>query len=276
MLHCIPTTRSAIVPDDPFLDLTVSRAVLEEFRTVFRTPLSDSEAFDHPALDAFAVVFDLEGFTAFCAQPDAHIVVPDFIEQFSEWLFGRMADFSLAKNGHSSTSAVLDTPLPFFSKFMGDGYMMLWKADPQLVHTDEGLPHKTAKSEVDGDLMNIMSVILDVVRDYPAWYSKIEGTFSLVPARLRCGGARGRVVGVQTDDFVGPCINQASRLQKLGALSFAVSTRGMPRQFPGADLLNETLHVERVKVRGFGDELVFVVKNEWLSLSSSEQAGLKY
>ncbi len=250
--------------------------MLEEFRSVFRAPLSHADAFDHPALDAFAVVFDLEGFTAFCAQPDAHIVVPDFVERFSEWLFASLVDFTLSKNGLTETTALLETPLPFFSKFMGDGYMMLWQADPQLVVDGGGLTHKVAKAEVDGDLMNILSVILDIVRSYPTFFAEIDEMFSFVPQRLRCGAARGREVAVlQNDDFVGPCINQAARLQKLGPLSFAVSTRGMPRKFPEAELLNETLHVERVKVRGFGEDRVFMVKNDWLGLSSDEQASLK-
>ena len=87
--------------------------------------------------------------------------------------------------------------------------------------------------------------------------------FVHAPARLRCGIARGQVVPVGNGkDFVGPCINVASRLQKLGPYSFAFSRRGFDlRHFH--EVWKGRFVPQKVQIRGVGDEeLVFVLADE--------------
>src|SRR2546423_2392898 len=41
--------------------------------------------------EALAAIFDLEGFTSFCNQIDPHLVVPEFLNVFFDWLFQAVA-----------------------------------------------------------------------------------------------------------------------------------------------------------------------------------------
>lgn len=73
---------------------------------------------------ALSASFDLEGFTEFCNQIDPHLVLPDFLKSFLEWLFGQVAkEFTYQKD---NTLVYVWCRLPFFSKFMGDGILFLW------------------------------------------------------------------------------------------------------------------------------------------------------
>ena len=49
---------------------------------------------------------------------------------------------------------------------------------------------------------------------------------SRVPLKLRCGIARGQIMSIgDASLFVGPCINVAARLQKLGKFSLPFKKR---------------------------------------------------
>lgn len=47
--------------------------------------LANKETFE-----ALAVIVDLKDFTVFCDQRDPHLVVPQFVKSFLEWLFDRL------------------------------------------------------------------------------------------------------------------------------------------------------------------------------------------
>jgi len=73
-------------------------------------------------------------------------------------------------------------------------------------------------------------------------------------------------------DYVGPCINIASRLQKLSLLTFCFPRRG----FDVKKYMDETfwrVFVEkRVNLRGIGgNELVWIVKSEFNGLLEDEK-----
>jgi len=73
-------------------------------------------------------------------------------------------------------------------------------------------------------------------------------------------------------DFVGPCINMAARLQKLGSLSFVVSRRGIDpdKCFPQK---KEGFVIKKIHIRGIGtEEPVIVLKEEFDSLTKEERA----
>ena len=85
--------------------------------------------------------------------------------------------------------------------------------------------------------------------------------------------ARGMVVSVGNgEDYVGPCINTAARLQKLSSLTFCISRRGfdieknMPRETASKYILKS------VPVRGIGEcELVWIRKDEFDRLHDEEK-----
>jgi class 3 adenylate cyclase len=93
---------------------------------------------------------------------------------------------------------------------------------------------------------------------------------------LRCGIARGQIISIgDGNDYVGSCINLASRLQKLSQLTFAISRRGF-------DLSEEKYKpwkyfvLKKVELRGIGkEELVYVKEHEFDALRAAERKLLK-
>jgi len=195
--------------------------------------------------------FDLEGFTNFANQVDAHLVIPDFLARYLSWLFSAIADEF--KEGEKSGRVRIWGSLPFFAKFLGDGVLFLWNTD------------------LSGGESGIRNIVRELHK-ITGRYSKeclpdVRKHVSKPSSRLRCGVARGQIVAVGNGhDFVGPSLNIASRLQKLSSLSFAVSRRGI-------DLSKiKRFVLKRVELQGIGDqELVYVLKSEFNKLPLKER-----
>jgi class 3 adenylate cyclase len=207
-------------------------------------------------VDVTCGVFDLAGFTRFCTQVDPHLAVPEYLSAFLEWLFDDLKAGIAVKRGKRSVE--IYAPLPFFSKFMGDGVLFLWDTT--------GYPSPVNE--------NIVGMLYHSTLHYKKQFlPRIRAKVSIPPPTLRCGVARGRVFSVGNgSDFVGPCINLAARLQKLSILSFSFSRRGL-----NADELHEQHRdrfiLKRVAVRGIGDdELVYILRGEFDGLPPEEKA----
>lgn len=199
-------------------------------------------------VEAMAAVFDLEGFTNFCKQTDPHLSVPVYLSRFLDWLIHQLKVESIAKNYREG--ARLWHPLPLFLKFMGDGLLVLWNCESM-------------------SKIAIRNVVISLFKICTRYESELLSELNRLvvdpPQLLRCGVARGTVFSVGTgEDYVGPCINMAARLQKLSGVSFAYNLRGI-------DLDNETSSntirslttVRRVAIRGIGEnELVGISKKD--------------
>lgn len=152
--------------------------------------------------------------------------VPRYIVSFISWLFESISKGALKEkdgvplvHGHQLG---LWFELPFFAKFLGDGLLFLWDA--------EGLSSEAK--------WNLVSSIIVICNDYQTEFlpdNRCE--FTKPPPRLRCGIARGQISAIgEEKDFVGLCINVASRLQKLEGVSegihfsFAFTKKGFPLQ----------------------------------------------
>jgi class 3 adenylate cyclase len=235
------------------------------------TPTRDTEA--------IAAVFDLEGFTKFCTQIDPHLAISEYLAAFLAWLFDAVKRESCVDDRDSGV-APLELPgvkkrrrrkttvaddgtiatfatLPFFAKFMGDGVLFLWDA--------ARLSEKT--------ICSIPAIMTDVCATYYLEFlPRISRKVADPPANLRCGIARGKVFSVGNgNDFVGPCINMASRLQKLGSIHVAFSRRG----FNADDFMDahKRTHfvLKKVSVRGIGEnELVYVDRESYDGLDEKE------
>jgi hypothetical protein len=95
------------------------------------------------------------------------------------------------------------------------------------------------------------------------------------PPVLRCGLARGTVFSVgNRNDFVGSCINMASRLQKLPGITFAFNRRGIKTDdADAADFFRHEIVVKRTSVRGIGDkELVCIPAFEFEAMPAEDRA----
>src|ERR1044072_7217165 len=170
--------------------------------------LANKETFE-----ALAVIVDLKDFTTFCDQRDPHLVVPQFLKSCLEWLFDRLRVQLLMEE--EGNNVVLWSHLPFFGKFLGDGVLLLWDV-----------------TYMGGEAKRNIGQSFDVIRnDYQTKFlPSLKQHISTAPPKLRCGMAQGQVTSIADGrDFVGLCINIASRLQKLGdgAFSFAFTQKGL-------------------------------------------------
>jgi class 3 adenylate cyclase len=209
------------------------------------------------SIDAVCAIFDLAGFTQFCQQVDPHLEVPKFLHHFTTWLFDEIKRESI--NRHTRRGVIVWTRMPFFAKFMGDGVLLLWNAD----HI----------GEICG-VLNVPIVLNEVCTAYATQFlPMIRAKVARVPAILRCGIARGQVYSVgNANDFIGPCINIAARLQKITpGISFCFSARGLDfDEYHGIPPTIFTL--KKLRIRGIGDdEPVHIRQDEFDALPRNEK-----
>lgn len=213
---------------------------------------------DGEYINALVAVFDLEGFTSFCNQIDQHLVVPEFLSHYLNWLFDAIiAEF---KEGEVGERITIWGSLPFYAKFLGDGILFIWNTDYSGGHP--GI----------GNIVNRLKRICE--RYINEFLPFIERKVVKTPNKLRCGIARGQIISIGNgEDFVGPCINIASRLQKLGKLSFAVSRRGFDIEKSLSKTNQQLYSLKKVNIRGIGDnELVYILTKEFEALPDSEKS----
>jgi len=207
--------------------------------------------------DAIAAVFDLSGFTKFCTQVDPHLYVPEYLSQFLDWLFQTIADQCTKKTYRAGR--LLRVKLPFLAKFTGDGVLFLWDSEKM--------------NEID--LCNVVVVLRNICMRYRRdFIPRIKKEIGEPPPSLKCGIAHGSVLSVGNgDDYVGPCINIASRLQKLSRLTFCFSRRGLDFERGMKEETASHYVVKSVSIRGIGEhELVCIQKNAFERLPQREKA----
>lgn len=212
-------------------------------------------------VQALAAFLDLQGFTDFCNQVDSHLVIPEFMTRYLEWLFGAVSN--QFKEGEEGDTVRIWGSLPFFAKFLGDGVLFLWNTE-----YSGGFP----------GVCNVVGKLYKLTRAYRAEFvSSIQKHVSKPPTILRCGISRGQIISIGSgEDYVGSCINVASRLQKLSQLTFAVSRRGFDLSRIPTHPITKILSLKRAQIRGIGDEeLVWVLSSEYDSLSKKEKALLR-
>ena len=207
-------------------------------------------------VEALAAIFDLSGFTNFSSQVDPHLAVPEYLSRFLDWLFAEIKE-GLLKEGNEEEK-VLWASLPFLAKFLGDGVLFLWDT----------------KNMGGAEISNVVTSLWEICGNYTQeFYPMIRKVVTQPPKVLRCGISRGMVLSVGNgEDYVGPCINIAARLQKLSLLTFCFSRRGfdIEKQMPEETAAKYVL--KSVSLRGIGeDELVWVRKEEFDSLPDDEK-----
>ena len=208
-------------------------------------------------VEALAAIFGLSGFTNFCSQVDPHLAVPEYLSCFLDWLFGEIRKGSI-RESHEEEK-ILWASLPFLAKFSGDGVLFLWDA----------------RNMGGAEICNVVTSLWEICGNYVReFYPAIRKVATQPPKILRCGVSRGMVFSVGNgEDYVGPCINIAARLQKLSSLTFCFSRRGfdIEKHMPEETAANYLL--KSVSLRGIGeDELVWVRKEEFDNLADEEKA----
>ena len=206
--------------------------------------------------EAIAAVFDLTGFTNFCNQVDSYLAIPRFLNDFLEWFFSSVRR-GLTEADYGNRSSFW-AELPILVKFLGDGLLVLWNA----------------RRMTEGQICRIAAKLYEICLAYRSeFYPRISMAVNKPPIVLRCGLARGKVFSVGNGkDYVGHCINNASRLSRLGSLSFAFPHRGFQvREHMSVEYARHFLP-KYVSIRGVGDnELVWVAKAEFERLTDKNK-----
>jgi hypothetical protein len=206
--------------------------------------------------EAVAAVLDLTGFTVFCSQVDSYLAIPRFLKDYLEWFFNSISDGLSEEMFNNRREFWAD--FPQLVKFLGDGVLLVWET------------HRMEENEI----CRLVTMLYGICRDYRhEFYPRISRLVNKPPAVLRCGIARGKVFTIgDGKDFVGHCINNASRLSHLDYLTFCFPHRGFPvRDYLTAEELRPFVP-KYVSIRGVGDnELVWVVREEFDRLPEKER-----
>ena len=206
--------------------------------------------------DVIAGVFDLSGFTDFCSQADAHLTMPRFLREFLAWLFRYIESEFIEKT--FDEGVLLYSDLPFFAKFTGDGALFLWNTENMDMRK----------------ICNVLIIAGNVCNQYSTdFVPRAKKYASGAPGALRCGLACGLVCSVGNgEDYVGSCINTASRLQKLSNLQLCCSQKGINVEEGMPSSTVKAYLTKRVAIRGIGrGELVIVRKWDFENLSDAEK-----
>jgi len=241
--------------DSKHKHLTLSLKELQKFNSGMLDIGSPSAS--NTSINSMAVFLDMEGFTSFCSQIDSQLVVPSYLNNFHSWLFSELSARFVKEITESG--ATLWGKFPFFAKFLGDGILMLWETD--------GLG--------PASLGNIVVNLFKVCQAFSSEFvPQIECDYVRPPLHLRCGIARGEVISIGGGkDFVGSCINMASRLQQVSQMTFAFARKGFDPKACFSDNWQTQFTLCKTDIRGIGkDELVFFLRKEVDNLPAAEEA----
>jgi class 3 adenylate cyclase len=168
-----------------------------------------------------ALIYDLEGFSTFFNQPDVQDYVPKFLnvvsQAISAVIFGGQ-NYWVPDGSEKIIPSLGKTPI--HEKFMGDGAMYLWAESKGNAFDDNFI------AGLCNRLWNLKTHFAEVVRK-----SNDQVPVTDVPRRIRFGLARGTIYELtrrnsQQREYIGFCINLASRLQKYCPdLGFIASAR---------------------------------------------------
>jgi len=258
---------------EPLVDLSIPAKDFDSFgRRAFGLHHFRSDGEPRTIL---AAMFDLEGFTAFTDRRDPHLFVPQFVDWFLGWLFETVKSLTLERR--AGDSVFLWSTLPFFAKYTGDGALLLWDLDHPGLQQFCRRHHRDRDAEIHGDVGNIVSILYDTCRMYARdQLPELKKHHPNPPRRLRCGVAQGQVSALAGGrDFVGACINLASRVQKLGKLGFSILATGFDLSRVPAERLRDVLVKKRTQVRLSDQqtwELVYVIKSDFEALDPKDKA----
>ncbi|HYG79886.1 MAG TPA: hypothetical protein VD861_05835 [Pyrinomonadaceae bacterium] len=213
--------------------------------------------------NGLALIYDLEGFSQFFNQPDVQDYIPKFYNEVSHaisvCIFGGDAYWVPDLKERKFQALVGMTPI--HEKFLGDGSMYLWT-----VNKDEPLTI-TFIQALCNRLWNLKTLFHEVIKKASDKVPVMD-----VPQRIRFGLARGTIYELRRRnsaqrEYIGFCINLASRLQKYcPELGFIASARiGLPEKN-----LGEAGYIRVVanQIKGFSKEIVIVDGGEFENLSS--------
>lgn len=213
--------------------------------------------------DAFALVYDLEGFSRFANQPDAARYVPRLLNVitsiFTDAIAGGNFWWDARTRGWSPIPGLLQR------KFLGDGELILFE-------NEKGL---------QGDAVtNFLNRFFNVAVSYNEIRDRLEecAPLAILPTGIRIGLARGSLYELpwqkgEAREYVGVCINLASRLQNYcPGIPFIASARSEMNKEHLAKHGWERIYA--INVKGFSAEAVLVTEGALAGLDQPTRDAL--
>jgi class 3 adenylate cyclase len=208
------------------------------------------------ATSAICTVYDLGGFTNFCKQIDPQLSVPLYLSGFLDWIFGAIRAKAVYERFEEGIS--LYHALPFFTKFLGDGLLILCDTSDMSTIAQHNF------------IANQFKICHLYISEFlPAMKKKVCDP----PDALRCGITKGTIYSVGNgNDFVGPCINLAARLQKLPGARFAFARRGFDPESIWEKAWLDQWILKKVAIRGMeNEELIYLRKDNFSKMEKKDQ-----
>lgn len=205
---------------------------------------------------AIAAVFDLTGFTKFCNQVDAYLEIPRFLNHFLTWFFSCIVQGLTEEDDGEKSTFWAD--LPMLVKFLGDGLLIIWNS--QRMTSEQAC--------------RLVATLYNICKAYNRdFYPQISAIVNKPPSILRCGIARGRVFSIGGGrDYVGHCINNASRLSHLDGLTFGFPHRGFQVKDDMPPDYARLFVPKFVNIKGVGEnELIWLLKDEFEKLPEEKK-----
>jgi class 3 adenylate cyclase len=214
------------------------------------------------ATNGVAVIFDLGGFSKFFNLPDVHTYIPRYLNHVTKcvetaffggpWPWGSKDKVKEVK---------ILSHVPVHRKFLGDGALYIWTAP------------KDSNTFSSSFLRFLVNRLWILQKDFDAINKACANEVPVfeLPANIRFGVARGTVFellveGSRASEYIGVCVNLASRLQKYcPGLNFIASARLElpPESFQDSGYIK----VIATKIKGFPKEIVIVNKREFDALN---------
>ena len=205
---------------------------------------------------AITAVFDITDFTKFCNQVDAYMEIPRFLNYFLKWFFACIVQGLTEEDDGVKSTFWADFPM--LVKYLGDGLLIVWN---------------TQRMD-SAQVCRLVATLYNICKAYNReFFPQINTIISKPPSVLRCGVARGKVFSIGGGrDYVGHCINNASRLSHMDGLTFCFPQRGfqvredMPAEYA-------RLFIPKyVSIKGISDnEMVWVLKEEFNRLPEEKK-----
>ena len=201
-----------------------------------------------------ALIFDIIGFTKFYNKPDIQHYITGYLNHIIECVeinFWGGDSYWFKTPGYDNLPALAITPS--MKKFLGDGMLYIWENNKQ-----NSLSDNKFKFDLLNRIWNIQQhfgkINLRLLQELPN---------SDLPVGIKFGIAKGTIFKIKDKhgnvDYIGPCINMASRLVKYcEQINFIASSR--------FDISKELLDKHRYirviakDLRNFENEIVIIDK----------------
>jgi class 3 adenylate cyclase len=210
-----------------------------------------------------ALVFDISGFTNFFNKPDIQDYITDYINKIIDCveicIWGGKS-FWLEDKQHIDKLKLV----PVMRKFLGDGMLYVWENDE-----NDSFSRGNFKMSLLNRLWSVQKYFEEINNSL---YDHMP-TGDL-PVAVKFGVAQGTVYKLTendgTIDYIGPCINLASRLVKYcPAINFIASTRvKLPIDYLKS---NGYMRVIAIELRSFEKEIVIVEMDDYKLVSDYDK-----